>query len=154
MRSVFTIIGLSAMIIGCSTPKNSGGSGIPDSGLTGFIGELKGNQMPGPGRTPSSPAPLQTAIYAYELTSLTQVEQVDAAPLYRAVRSRLVDSTVSDAAGNFKLHLKPGSYSIFARVKGQYFANSFDGNNQINPVTVSEKTFKPFNITVNVDAVY
>jgi len=154
MRSVFTIIGLSAVIIGCSTPKNSGGSGFADSGLTGFIGELKGNQMPGPGRTPSSPTPLQTTIYAYELTSLAQVEQVDAAPLYKAIRSRLVDSTVSDAAGNYILRLKPGSYSIFARVKGQYFANSFDSNNKVNPVTVTEKTFSPFNITVNVDAVY
>lgn len=122
-------------------------------GVFGVVSEVRGNMMPGPGRTLPPPAPIQTTVFAYEATT---TEQVDGGPgpLYTAIRTKLVDSVVTDDKGAFKLPLPPGRYSFFVRVDGKYFANLFDDKNMINAVTVAAEKYTELNITVNDKAHY
>jgi hypothetical protein len=123
-------------------------------GIRGTVKEETGNRMPGPGRELPPPNPVQTTVYIYELTSLSQVVQSGTSPLYSDIKTRLVDSVATDREGNFALSLKPGNYSVFVRVDGKFFANSFDARNNIAPVTVEANRISEVNIVINDKASY
>jgi hypothetical protein len=149
MRPIFTLICVSLLVYGCNGTKNSTGQETVTQGITGFVGELVGNQMPGPGRELPAPKGIQTSIHVYELTSLSQVRQLNNSPFFEAISSRFIDSTQSDEKGRFSIALKPGSYSLFTRVDGKLYANTFDQNNHISPAVVNENVLTEVNITVS-----
>ena len=123
-------------------------------GIHGMVKEESGNRMPGPGRELPPPIPVKTTIYVYEPTSLSQVESANGGPVYTAVKSKLIKSVETDEKGSFRIALPPGTYSLFAKVEGGFFANSFDGNNRIHPVVVEEDKFTEVDILINHKAVY
>jgi hypothetical protein len=123
-------------------------------GIRGTVKEETGNRMPGPGRELPPPQAVQTTVYVYEPTNLSQVDQAGTSPLYNAIRSRLVDSVMTDKEGNFEVSLKPGNYSVFVQTRGKYFANSFDAKNNIAPVTVEAGKVSEVNIVINDRATY
>jgi hypothetical protein len=123
-------------------------------GIRGTVKEETGNRMPGPGRELPPANAVQTTVYVYEPTTPSQVDQVGGSPLYSAIKSRLIDSVVTDKDGNFELSLKPGNYSVFVKTNGRYFANSFDAKNNIAPVTVEVGKVSEVNIVINDRATY
>lgn len=123
-------------------------------GISGTVKEISGNQMPGPGVKRPEPKGLRTTLYVYELTSLQQVDRDGEAPLYKAIHTKLVDSVQTNDGGQFSLSLPVGKYSLFTRVGGQYFANLFDANNNIFPVTVEKDKVTPVDFLVNINATY
>lgn len=74
--------------------------------------------------------------------------------LFKQVKGQLVSRLRTDQKGRFKANLSPGKYSIFTLEEGGYFANIYDGNNFINPVTVQPSTFTEIIILVNYKAYY
>jgi hypothetical protein len=48
----------------------------------------------------------------------------------------LIRKIKTDKTGSFKANLDPGKYSIFVQEEDGLFANVFDGEGFINPVTV------------------
>ena len=123
-------------------------------GITGFIYEESGNRMPMKGAEPQKPKGLSTTIYVYELTNLEQVSRVDASPFYTAVRTRSVTTAHSDSTGAFSIRLAPGAYSLFVKIGGRFYANSFDSNNNIAPATVQKGQLSIVRLIVNPSAVY
>jgi len=107
-------------------------------GIRGFVRELQGNQMPGPGREPSAPRGVATTLYVYGEARLDQATPDGQPPFYRKIATPLVDSVRTDTSGYFQVALPPGRYSLFARVDGRLYANSFDTANRIFPVQVKE----------------
>ena len=154
MRVNLTLVCLTLTILACNHSENLTSANKMKQGIRGSVTEVKGNQMPGPGRELPPPKAIQTTVYVFEPTSLSQVVAVGASPLYSAIRTKLVDSVQTDEKGLFAFSLKPGTYSIFARVDGYYFANVFDGKNTIAPVTVEEGKVTEANILVNDKATY
>ena len=118
----------------------------------GSVKEVSGNLMPGPGKELPEPRSVQTMVYVYETTSLSQVK--GEAPLFTSILTKLVDSVATDEKGLFSIAVKPGNYSLFVRVDRKFFANSFDTKNTIHPVTVEEGKVAEVSILINDKATY
>jgi hypothetical protein len=98
--------------------------------------------------------PVVRLVYVYELTSLSQVEQIYCSPFYRAVYTDLVDSINSDRTGFFQITLEPGQYSFFIREDSLYYANGFDGTGHILPATITADTVTRVQIDITYRATF
>ena len=85
---------------------------------------------------------------------MDQVENSDISTLYSKVNTPLIQKIKTDENGAFQAELKPGKYSLFVREKDGLFANVFDGQGIINPVTVEAGKFTDIVIKVNYKAVF
>ena len=84
-----------------------------------------------------SPQRHSATLYIYELTNLSQVTRVGESAFYSNIRTRLVQTVQSDASGYFSVSLPPGQYSLFTKKDALFYANNFDGQNNMAPVKVS-----------------
>jgi hypothetical protein len=124
------------------------------TGIEGYIFRVSGNRMPSPGNPLPPPKGFRTTLYVYELTSLDQVSRVNESPFYKELRSRLIRTVQSDDSGYFFVSLPPGQYSLFTKKEELYYANMFDGQNHISPVTVAGGKVAQINVNVDYDAAY
>src|SRR5262245_61390217 len=136
MRVILTLVYISLTFVACNHSKNLTSTNKLKQGIAGFVKEVTGNQMPGPGRELPEPKGVRTIVFVYETTNVSQTDQVNGSPFYTAIRTRLIDSVHTDEKGFFSLSLVPGAYSLFTKVDGKYYSNNFDTKNNIAPVTV------------------
>ena len=125
-------------------------------GITGMVTEQSGNQMPMKNAPKASPSfqGIQTTVFVYEPTHISQVNRLENSLVYTAIHTQLVASVETDSAGRFTISLPPGSYSLFVKQGKRYFANMFDTNNNISLFTVEEGKFTEVKLTVNSKASY
>lgn len=121
-------------------------------GIKGQLYWVYGNQMPGPEKNHIPRQGIAREIYVYELTSLPYVEMQDG--FYKKVHNRFVKSVFSKPDGSFKVKLPPGRYSVFVKENKGLFANIFDSENNISPVTVERRKYSWITITIDYQAVY
>lgn len=146
---VFTII-LSAC---CSSRRVQNKSTITQ-GLSGYIRELKGNQMPSPESQPSKGLGVKTTVYIYELTNVSQVKQEGTSPFYKTISTQLIKTADTDENGYFQAALDPGNYSLFVKQNGLYYANSFDSRNNISMYTVEPNKLTKVEFSISSSATY
>lgn len=103
-------------------------------GISGKIYLQKGDKMPVPGRKPGKGAPVSRTVLVYQLTTLKQVGGVT--NFYNTIQTQLVAKTQSNDKGEYAIALPEGSYSVFVQESGLLYANDFDGEGHICPVTV------------------
>lgn len=123
-------------------------------GIEGYVYYVSGNRMPSPDVKPAPPKGIKTSLYIYELTNINQVTKQPDGAFYSAVHTRLVKTVATNKKGYFKVKLPPGSYSLFVKKDSLFYANIFDGNNNIAPVTVTPKKYTNTTFTIDYDAVY
>ena len=124
-------------------------------GITGHIYLIAGNQMPNIGQPPAGKKPLQTTLYIYALTNISEVTRVDEySSFYKSINTRLIKKLKSDKNGAFRVKLPPGQYSLFVKKDSLFYANLFDGKNNINPVTVEKGRYTEIEVRADYDAVY
>ncbi|PWT72852.1 MAG: hypothetical protein C5B59_14780 [Bacteroidetes bacterium] len=123
-------------------------------GIEGHVFRISGNQMPSPDVKPRAPRGIQTTVYIFELTNLSQVEREGQSAFYRSISTKLIKTTKSDGSGFFKVKLPPGHYSLFTKKDSLFYANLFDGSNNIAPVQVTPGKMSRIDIRVDYDAVY
>jgi hypothetical protein len=129
-----------------------------NQGIKGKVVWLEGNLMPSIGDDPldvrGESGGVKREIHIHKLTSINQTQQVNGV-FFNNIQTEKVKVVTSDEKGNFKAELPPGRYSVFIKEgdKG-FFANLFDGHNNINPVTVEENEFKEIKIEINYEASY
>jgi hypothetical protein len=150
---LFFLLTLAAVGFACSSAKKTGMSVIKQ-GITGFITEAIGNQMPMKGAEPQVPKPVLTNVLIYEPTDLTQVTRIGSSPVYTAIHTKLVASAETDSTGRFTVALPVGSYSIFLQRGKTYYANLFDTINRIAFFTVEEDKLTTANLTISSKASY
>ena len=121
-------------------------------GIKGQLYWVHGNQMPGPEKKHIPRQGVAREIYIYEVTSLPYVEIQDG--FYKKVHSRFIKSLFSKPDGSFKAKLPPGHYSVFVMENKGLYANIFDAENNISPVTVEPKKYSWITITINYEATY
>jgi hypothetical protein len=157
MRLVFTIFAVFYMIVsnyGCATRKKMMEPLPINQGITGYVLEIKGNQMPSPDREPSRGHGFKTEVYAFEPTQISQVDRIGSTAEYSNIKRKLIKSVQTDASGRFAIQLPAGKYSLFTKSNGHYYANSFDAANNINIITVEPNKVTQVNITISSKAVY
>lgn len=142
-RSIFPLY---IVVASCATTQNR-------QGIKGQVLWVSGNQLPGPGVNRSAHAGVKRELYIYEITTLSQVDQNNEG-FYEHIQTPLIATVTTRSDGSFKLKLPPGVYSIFVKEEGGLFANIFDKNNAINPITVKEKQYTWVPITVDYQAAY
>lgn len=121
-------------------------------GICGKVVWTSGNQMPGPGLQSSKPAGIVREVYIYEATATTKV--TEASGFYSSIQTKLVKKVKTKKDGTFCVKLPVGTYSVFVKEGKGLWANIFDGQGIINPVTVVAKSCTPHTININYQAAY
>lgn len=124
-----------------------------EQGITGKVLWVAGNQMPSPDAPPSKGRGVQRTIYVYELTKATQTTSTDGV-FHTNIQTKLVTQVSSDANGNFSLSLKPGKYSLFSKEEKGFYANQYDGENNVFPVEVQQGQVTNVEFQINYQASY
>jgi hypothetical protein len=106
-----------------------------DAGVAGTLLKKTGDCMPiiGSGTTCTS-YPVSRTILIYEYTTTNNVDGWG--PSYKSVHSKLVAQCSADQDGFFQAAVDPGKYSILIKENDNFYANSFDGQGGIQPITV------------------
>jgi hypothetical protein len=151
MKKLIFII-LFVVAFACKTSKET------SQGIKGRVYWVEGNQMPrimddGSGKTaPESKVGVQRTILIHELTHADQVEVGDF--LIGEIHSVLVQKISTDENGDYAVRLPPGKYSLFTVESDGHFANTFDAENNLNPVEVKAGEWEVFDIVVDYMAAY
>ena len=148
MKNFLTFLCLTVVIGSCCTSKNSP-SNQYKQGITGFIKEITGNQMPAAGKPAIEAKPISTTVYVYEATNLSQVERMGTSPFYNSINTKFIKSVQSDEKGKFMVKLPVGNYSLFTKVDGKFYANQFDTKNNIALTVVEANKFSEVNIIIS-----
>lgn len=120
-------------------------------GIRGKVVWVSGNQMPGPGAERTTPKGIKREIHIYSLTTVGQTTQTDGV-FFSDVKSQFVKKVRSKKNGKFCVKLPPGQYSVFIKEDKGLFANLFDGENYIHPITVKSGEYEIITIQVNYAA--
>jgi hypothetical protein len=121
-------------------------------GISGQVTLAEGNMMPGPGQRPG-PKGIQRTVFIYDVA--TPADADGTAPLYTAVRTKLVAKVKSDTAGNYAVNLKPGKYSVLTgEENGKLFSSLSNEKGELSPAEVLPNEVLKYNILVNYKAVY
>jgi hypothetical protein len=126
----------------------------PAEGITGYVYKVSGNQMPMKDAVSEPGKGIKTTIYIYVLTNISQVQRVGVSPFYTSIHSKLVTTVTSDSTGAFTVGLAAGSYSLFTKYDDRFYANMYDGNNNIAPIVVEKGKLTKTKIIMDAEAVY
>ncbi|HAH36991.1 MAG TPA: hypothetical protein DCL81_10860 [Algoriphagus sp.] len=74
--------------------------------------------------------------------------------LFQSISGEPITMVTTDEEGRYLLELAPGRYSIFTREEDGLFANIFDGDGNIQPVTVKKGEWTLLDIVINYKAVF
>ena len=123
-------------------------------GIEGMVIKVSGNQMPSPDipRTPQKG--FKTTLYIYELTNLSQVVKQNESAFYSTIYSKFVTKVETKEDGKYKVSLPEGKYSLFVKKGELFYANIFDGEGNIAPVTIEKGKMTTVVTKVDYDAVY
>lgn len=126
-------------------------------GLAGEVRWLEGNLMPSIGeeaeaRPDRKGKPVQRELHIYELTTMDEAKAEGT--FFRDIKSLLVKTVSSNKDGCFQVELPVGRYSVFVQEDEGLFANIFDGEGNINPVTIKEGEVTEVTIEINYRAAY
>ncbi len=129
---------------------------VPEGqGIIGTVTWIEGNQMPmiQDGEDPSKEAKkVERTIQIFPLTNLSDVKVEDG--LITSIASKKIKEVKTDGTGKYAIDLTPGRYSIFTVEEDGLFANIFDGEGNIQPVTVKENEWVLLDIEINYKAFY
>lgn len=150
---LFFLFSFGVAAFACTSAKKAR-SPLVKQGITGFITELSGNQMPMKGAPPRVPKGVLTNVLIYEPTNISQVSRIGTTPVYTAIHTKLVASVMTDSTGAFTIALPTGTYSLFVQQGKVFYANLFDTNNNIALFTVEEEKLTTANLTVSSKAIY
>lgn len=154
MNSLFyfaSILFSGLLIISCKPYKPDG------QGITGTITWIEGNHMPmmtedGKADIKAAPKPIQRTVRIYPLTKFSDLKMEEG--LFTAVAGEPITEVESNETGVYSIQLSPGSYSVFIVEEDGLFANIFDGDGNVNPVTVKENEWTLLDVVVNYKAVF
>lgn len=131
-----------------------------DQGVSGQVTWLEGNQMPGIKSEDQIPNPIETTkgnpvvrvIKVYPLVNMADTKLADG--LFQAVAGNPIAEVTSDENGAYSLVLPPGKYSLFTVEEDGLFANSFDGNGNIEPLIIKKGEWQKRDIVINYKAYF
>lgn len=107
--------------------------------LCGTVVEKRGNQMPGPGRPQSAGEPVVREVLVLPLLTLEQVTSDEAGFITDLKGAQPLQTVRSGKDGKFCFATLPaGRYSVLVRKEKGLYANLYDTQNHINPVTVEK----------------
>lgn len=123
-------------------------------GVKGLIFEVRGNQMPSPGKGSPVRNGVEREIGIFLPANLNEATKGQSDCFFKKTGSKLVKRIKTDKDGCFALALMPGRYSIFVREKNEWYANSFDGEGGIFQFEVFPDSLTRVDFRINHGAWY
>ena len=162
MKSIFSFIILAGVLslISCNKEgmksKNNGSEVSDSQGVQGKVMWLEGNMMPSYGEkkkaVENNGKPVVREIYFCQPTKMNELE--NDGTIFQDVAERMFRVVSSDENGKYSINLPVGKYSVFTKEKTGFFANSFDGEGNINVVEVKEGEMTELDIQINYAATF
>ncbi|MEB2784962.1 carboxypeptidase regulatory-like domain-containing protein [Algoriphagus persicinus] len=127
-------------------------------GVVGLITWLEGNQMPTiavtgkKNKNTKIGEPVKRTLRIYPLMKISDVTLENG--LFKSVAAKPITEVETDENGQYTVNLSPGRYSFLTVEEGGLFANIFDGEGNIQPVTVKENEWTLLDIVVNYKVVF
>lgn len=142
---------LLAFLSSCTLIKQDG------QGVRGQVTWLEGNQMPkvtDQAEDSANPkgTPVKRVILIYPLTKLQDAKMENG--LFQSLATEPITEGETDEKGSFSIELAPGSYSIFTKEHDGIFANSFDTDGNIQPLTIKKGEWQVLDIVINYRATF
>jgi hypothetical protein len=135
----------------CVTPKDQC---THEQGIAGRVFWLEGNFMPSPDPGPGAEkTPARRQIVVHELIKMAEIGN-SGGPLFERLPGRVVSKKWTEPSGHFRICLPPGTYSVFTVEETGYFANRFNAEGHVQPVTVEKGSFTEITIDINYKAYY
>jgi hypothetical protein len=130
---------------------------IDSQGITGQVTWLEGNQMPmvtedGKPDVKSTPKPIKRSVRVYPLVKIQELKMEDG--LFAPIAEKPLKEVETDENGRYSISLSPGRYSVFIVEAGGLFANSFDSEGNVQPVTVKSGEWTIVDVVVNYAAFF
>ncbi|WP_296701010.1 carboxypeptidase regulatory-like domain-containing protein [Algoriphagus sp.] len=152
MKMFLKLIGLFLIVLTMSKCKPY----VPEGqGIIGTVTWIEGNQMPmiQDGEDPSKEAKkVERSIQIYPLTNIADVKVEEG--LITSIASKKIKEVKTDGTGKYAIDISPGRYTILTVEENGLFANIFDGEGNIQPVTVKENEWTLVDILINYKAFY
>jgi len=146
-------LGLSYLATAQTKPKAKAAAKKPYQGICGTVIFQSGNLMPSPDRPQPKGQPVAREVRIYALTNQSQV-QASEEGFYTKVPTKLFKTVRSGKDGKFCVSLPAGTYSIFVKEEKGLYANQFDGQMNIFPVTVQQGRRTPVTVEISYAAVF
>lgn len=124
-------------------------------GIIGTITWIEGNQMPmiQDGENPEKGAKkVERTLHIFPLTNISDVKVEEG--LITSIATTKVKEVKTDGSGKYAVDLSPGRYTILTVEENGLFASIFDGEGNIQPVTVKENEWTLLDILINYKAYY
>ncbi|RAI88493.1 carboxypeptidase regulatory-like domain-containing protein [Algoriphagus yeomjeoni] len=127
-------------------------------GVVGQITWLEGNQMPmvleegKKDKDTNTGTPVKRTVRVYPLIKISDVTLENG--LFQSVAAKPITEFETDENGRYSINLSPGRYSILTVEEDGLFASIFDGDGNIQPVTVKENEWTLLDIVVNYKAAF
>ncbi|PZX55556.1 carboxypeptidase regulatory-like domain-containing protein [Algoriphagus chordae] len=130
-------------------------------GVVGLVTWQEGNQMPmiteeakkgKKDKRITVGDPIKRTVRVYPLIKISDVTLENG--LFQSVAAKPITEIETDEDGRYSVNLSPGRYSILTVEEDGLFANIFDGEGNIQPVTVKDGEWTLLDIVVNYKAAF
>ncbi len=123
-------------------------------GIWGNVWLWEGDFMPGPGGAKRGKVTaVRREVRVYEPVPVKDLDPPKGTE-FKKIKAKLVKKVTSHTNGFYQISLKPGRYSIFVKEGSHYYANWFDGQGYVLPVTVVKDSVTKFQIDVKSGATF
>jgi len=110
--------------------------------------------MPSPGASKASGLPVEREVLIFPLLNLNQVSAGENGFINAVGEAKPIKTVQSDKNGKFCVTVPVGRYSIVVREPKGLYANLFDAQNNIFPVTVQKNQQTTIKVEITHQAVF
>ena len=152
--SVILFLILAFSMTACAQQKSPLQTTNVKQGICGMVLEKRGNHMPSPDSPLSKGHPVEREILVFPLLNVSQVVAGENGFIKSVGKIEPIETVKSDKAGKFCVSLPVGRYSVIVRETKGLYANLFDAQNNIFPVTVKKGKQETVTVDITHQAVF
>lgn len=123
-------------------------------GICGTVIEKKGNFMPSPGQQTPNGQPVVREVVIFPVLNNTKVTSTPGGFIESTNGVKPVKTVKSNKKGRFCVSLPVGQYSVLIREPKGLYANIYDGQNNINPITVEKNRLSQTSLEITHQAAF
>ena len=136
----------------CLVPILMGFCMLPQ-GIKGHVLIENNTAMPLKGSPKQRGSPIATMVYIYEVANVNQLIGQEG-NYAKGIKARLIKQVRSNNAGQFKLKLAPGKYSIVLGYQEGIYIPYFSGNTGIAFIEVLKHQFQEIDLSIIASSIY
>ena len=122
-------------------------------GIRGHVLMENNTSMPLKGSSKQQGRPIATVVYIYETSNVNQLIGQEG-NYAKGIKARLIKQVRSNNAGQFKIRLAPGKYSIVLGYQEGIYIPFFSGNTGVAFVEVSKHQYQEIDLRIIASSIY